>query len=135
MEELSDEAAHELRVVENACPEDPHPLEEAEAYENLLAMKHGRGKPIHSAESLATLVGRSAQYVYSRLKLTALGPAMRKASWAGELTTNAAFLVARAIPLTLQEAALAEFREGFGDEGEGDRSPSTSSPTSSSRGT
>ena len=119
VEDLTNEAAHELRVVENACRADPHPLEEAEAYEDLLAMKDGHGKPIHTAESLAKLVGRSAQYVYARLKLTALGPAMRKAFWKEELTTSTAFLVARAIPLALQDEALAEFREAFADEEEG----------------
>jgi ParB-like chromosome segregation protein Spo0J len=39
VESLTDEEAHELRIVENACREDPHPLGEAEAYEALLAMK------------------------------------------------------------------------------------------------
>ncbi|WP_242392134.1 ParB/RepB/Spo0J family partition protein [Anaeromyxobacter oryzisoli] len=119
VEKLTDEEAHELRIVENACRENPHPMEEAEAYEDLLAMKGARGKPFHTAESLAELVGRSAQYVYARLKLTALGPAMRKAFWGGELTTGAAFLVARAIPLVLQEEALAEFREAFAEGEEG----------------
>jgi ParB family transcriptional regulator, chromosome partitioning protein len=115
VEKLTDEEAHELRIVENACRENPHPMEEAEAYENLLAMKDARGKPFHTAESLAKLIGRSAQYVYARLKLTALGPAMRKAFWDGELTISAAFLVARAIPFSLQDEALAEFREAFAD--------------------
>ena len=40
---------------ENACREDPHPLEEAEAYEALLAMKDGRGRPLHTADTLAKL--------------------------------------------------------------------------------
>ena len=119
VEDLTDEEALELRVIENACRVNPHPLEEAEAYEDLLAMKDARGKPFHTAESLAKLVGRSAQYVYAHLKLTALGPAMRKAFRGGELTTSTAFLVARSIPLALQDGALAEFREAFADGDEG----------------
>lgn len=122
VEDLTDEEAHELRIVENACREDPHPLEEAEAYETLLAMKDGRGRPLHTADTLAKLVGRSAQYVYARLKLTALVPSMREAFWKGELTTTTAFLVARAVPPALQDDALREMREGF-DVGEGEPFP------------
>ncbi|WP_243338298.1 ParB/RepB/Spo0J family partition protein [Anaeromyxobacter soli] len=123
VEDLTDEEAHELRIVENACREDPHPLEEAEAYEALLAMKDGRGRPLHTADTLAKLVGRSAQYVYARLKLTALVPSMREAFWKGELTTTTAFLVARAVPSALQDEALREVREEFQDAEEGEPFP------------
>jgi ParB family transcriptional regulator, chromosome partitioning protein len=82
-------------------------------------MKDASGEAFHSVETLAKLIGRSAQYVYTRLKLTALGPAMRKAFWNGELTTTTAFLVARSIPPELQGEALAEFREAFADLEEG----------------
>jgi ParB family transcriptional regulator, chromosome partitioning protein len=123
VEDLSEEEAHELRIVENACREDPHPLEEAEAYEALLAMKDARGRPLHSADALAKLVGRSPQYVYSRLKLMALGPAMREAFRKGQLTTTTAFLVARAVPPALQDEALAELRSEFEDLREGEPFP------------
>ena len=136
VEDLSDEEAHELRIVENACREDPHPLEEAEAYEALLAMKDGRGRPLHTADTLAKLVGRSAQYVYSRLKLTALGPAMREAFWKGQLTTTTAFLVARAVPAV---AAGRGARPSCGASSRTwrrtSRSPRTTSRTSSSSAT
>jgi ParB family chromosome partitioning protein len=123
VEDLSDAEAHELRLVENACRKDAHPLEDAEAWEALLAMRSPAGKPIHTAESLAKLIGRSTQHVYQRLKLTALGPAMRKAFYAGEFTTTTAFLVARAVPLDLQDEALARFRETFPECGEGEPFP------------
>jgi ParB family chromosome partitioning protein len=123
VEDLTDEEAHELRIVENACREDPHPLEEAEAYEALLAMKDGRGRPLHSADTLAKLVGRSAQYVYARLKLTALVPSMREAFWKGEFTTTTAFLVARSVPPALQDEALRELREEFEDLEQGEPFP------------
>ena len=116
IEDLSDEEALTLRIVENACRASPHPLDEAESYEQLLAMKNPRGEPSHTVDSLAELVGRSAQYVYARLKLTALGSAMRKTFREGQLTVTTAFLVARAVPLDLQDEALAEFRELFADE-------------------
>lgn len=123
VEVLTDEEAHELRIVENACRQDPHPLEEAEAYEALLAMKDGRGRPVHTADTLAKLVGRSSQYVYARLKLTALVPSMREAFWKGELTATTAFLVARAVPATLQDEALNAMREDFADLEEGEPFP------------
>jgi ParB family chromosome partitioning protein len=123
VEDLSAAEAHELRLVENAVRKDAHPLEDAEAWETLLAMKSPAGKPIHTPESLAKLIGRSTQHVYQRLKLTALGPAMRKAFYAGELTTTTAFLVARAVPRELQDEALARFREMFPECGEGEPFP------------
>jgi ParB family chromosome partitioning protein len=86
-------------------------------------MKDGRGRPLHTADTLAKLVGRSPQYVYSRLKLTALGAAMREAFWKGELTTTTAFLAARAVPPALQDEALAELRRDFEDLGEGEPFP------------
>ncbi len=124
VEDLSDEEAQEIRIIENVCREDPHPLEEAEAYKELLAMKDGHGEPAHTAETLAKFVGRSAHYVYARLKLTALGTAMREAFRSGELTTTTAFLVARSIPSELQDEALAEFRQVFVDREEGTAFPS-----------
>ena len=123
VEELTDAEAQELRIVENICRKDPHPLEEAESYETLLATKSAGGKALYTAEAIAKLVGRSPQFVYSRLKLTALGPAMRKAFHAGELTATTAFLVARAIPLELQDEALQALRENLA-EGEGEPFPS-----------
>ncbi len=123
VEVLSDEEAHELRIVENACREDPHPLEEAEAYEALLAMKDGRGRRLHTADTLAKLVGRSPTYVYTRLKLTALGPGMREAFWRGQLTATTALLVARAVPPALQDEALAVLRDELDDPGEGEPFP------------
>jgi ParB family chromosome partitioning protein len=123
VEVLTDEEAHELRIIENACRQDPHPLEEAEAYEALLAMKDGRGRPLHTADTLAKLVGRSAQYVYARLKLTALVPSTREAFWKGELTATTAFLVARAVPAALQDEALTAMREEFQDSQDGEPFP------------
>jgi ParB family chromosome partitioning protein len=123
VEALSDEEAHELRIVENACREDPHPLEEAEAYEALLAMKDGRGRRMHTADTLAKLVGRSPSYVYTRLKLTALGTGMREAFWKGQLTATTALLVARAVPPALQDEALTALRDELDDPGEGEPFP------------
>jgi len=98
VEELTDEEAQARRVLENTQRKDPHALEEAEAYERLLAMRDRKGKPIHTPELIAQVAGRSPAHVYNRLKLTALAPELRKAFYGGELTVTGAFLIARGIP-------------------------------------
>ncbi len=105
IEDLTDEGAQARRVLENAQRRDPHALEEAEAYERLLAMRDRKGKAIHSVESVAQVAGRSLAHVYHRLKLTALAPELRQAFYAGELSVTGAFLVARGIPTALQAEA------------------------------
>jgi ParB family transcriptional regulator, chromosome partitioning protein len=105
VEDLTDEEAHARRVLENSQRRDPHALEEAEAYERLLAMRDRKGKAIHSVESVAQVAGRSPAHVYHRLKLTALATELRQAFYAGELSVTGAFLVARGIPTALQAEA------------------------------
>ena len=121
VEDLTDEEAQARRVLENTQRRDPHALEEAEAYERLLAMHDRKGKPVHTAESIAQIAGRSAAHVYNRLKLTALAPELRKAFYAGELTVTGAFLIARGIPTAMQAEAWARMKryaeeEAFDDE-------------------
>lgn len=105
VEDLTDEEAQARRILENTQRQDPHALEEAEAYERLLAMRDRKGKAIHSVESVAQVAGRSPAHVYHRLKLTALAPELRKAFYAAELSVTGAFLVARGIPTALQAEA------------------------------
>ena len=126
VEDLSDEEAQARRILENTQRQDPHALEEAEAYERLLAMRDRKGKAIHTVESIAEVAGRSPAHVYHRLKLTALAPELRKAFYAGELSATGAFLVARGIPTELQAEAWVRmkryaeadaFEEDLDDEG------------------
>ena len=105
---LSDEEAQAIRVLENAQRKEPHPLEEAESYERLLAMRDAKGKPIHTSDTIAKVAGRSPGHIYNRLKLTALAPEIRKAFYAGKLSVTAAFLIARGVPTTLQPEAWAK---------------------------
>ena len=88
VEDLTDEEAQARRVLENTQRKDPHALEEAEAYERLLAMRDRKGRPIHTPESIAQVAGRSAAHVYNRLKLTPLAPELRKAFYAGEVNVT-----------------------------------------------
>jgi ParB family chromosome partitioning protein len=105
VEELSDDEAQERRILENTQRQDPHALEEAEAFERLLLMRDRKGKALHTPESIARIAGRSVSHVYNRLKLTALAPELRKAFYAGELSIMGAFIMARGVPTKLQPEA------------------------------
>jgi ParB family chromosome partitioning protein len=124
VEDLTDDEAHEIRILENAQRQDPHALEEAEAYERLLAMKDSKGNPIHTPDSVAKLAGRSIGHVYNRLKLTDLHPELRKVLYKDELTLSSAFVIARGVPTALQPEAwkkMQEYREEAYDEEIDDR--------------
>jgi ParB/RepB/Spo0J family partition protein len=71
---LDDQAAHEAAIIENLQREDVHPLEEAEAYERVMAHD-----PLVTADAIAAKVGKSATYVYRRLTLLRLLPNIREA--------------------------------------------------------
>jgi ParB/RepB/Spo0J family partition protein len=97
--ELSDEDVREVQLIENLQREDLHPLEEAEAFEQL----HQIG---HSFDEVADRVGRARTSVYERVKLLELVPDARKAFQSGKLTAATALLVARCKGERLQHAAL-----------------------------
>lgn len=111
IEELTDDEAHARRVLENTQRADPHALEEAEAYERLLAMKDDKGAAVHTPETIALVAGRSVGHIYNRLRLTALAPVFRKLFYAGEVSTSVAFLIARHIPTHLHDEAAAKLKE------------------------
>lgn len=66
---FDDQAAREAAIIENLQRQDVHPLEEAEAYERLMAED-----TLVTADTIAAKVGKSATYVYSRLMLLRLQP-------------------------------------------------------------
>ena len=87
MLELDDAAALELQIIENLQREDVHPLDEALGYQNLLkahnstqallvnAVNRPATAPLDAkwdVPAIAKRVGKSASYVYQRLKLAAL---------------------------------------------------------------
>jgi ParB family chromosome partitioning protein len=87
--ELSDEQALEAMVIENLQRADIHPLEEAEGYQALLKFK-GCDVP-----GIAKKVGKSASYVYQRLKLAELSPSLKEAFTGGAITPGHAIELAR----------------------------------------
>ena len=98
--DLDDKHALEAQVIENLQRTNIHPLEEAIAYQELIA-KHG-----HTAQTLADQVGKSKAYVYARMKLTALNPKARKWFLAEDhWNPSNAILLAR-LPPTVQDQAI-----------------------------
>ena len=71
---FDDQVPREAAIIENLQRQDVHPLEEAEAYERLMA-----ADPLVTADTIAAKVGKSATYVYSRLMLLRLQPDIRDA--------------------------------------------------------
>lgn len=103
--ELSDLDADKLRILENLQREDPHPIEEAEGYQDLM-LKHG-----YNADQLAIEIKKSRSHVFGRLKLCALNNEVREKFLDGAINASIALLIAR-IPIpALQSRALAEVTE------------------------
>ena len=99
---LTDVQAAKLRILENLQREDPHPMEEAEGYQQLM-LKHG-----YSADQLADEIKKSRSYVFGRLKLCSLTTEVREQFLDEKLSASTALLIAR-IPLpALQVKALGE---------------------------
>lgn len=100
--ELSDQEVLEIQLVENLQRVDVHPLEEADGYEELLE-HYG-----YDVEGIAAKTGKSASYIYARLKLGALAAGPRVEFLHGRLSASVALLIARVPDVDLQERATRE---------------------------
>src|SRR6185295_3130632 len=89
---LNDKEVLEIQLIENSQRADVHPLEEAQAYRQLLE-KHG-----YDVQALAIRVGKSESYVYARLKLSDLNKRAADAFLAEKITATHALLIARLQP-------------------------------------
>jgi ParB/RepB/Spo0J family partition protein len=98
--DVSDDQVLPLQLAENDDRDDPHPLDEAEAFAVLV----GRGQ---SPAEIAATRGRPVRYVRERLELTKLHPKALAALDAGEILLGHALLLCR-IPEKLQPEALKE---------------------------
>jgi ParB family chromosome partitioning protein len=85
---FSDDEALEAAVIDNLQRADVAPLEEARGYQELL--KRG-----HKVEDLAKKVGKSERYIYARLELQKLAPAVQRALDDGKITPSHAQEIAR----------------------------------------
>jgi len=95
--EMTDEEAEEIQLIENMHREDVAAIEEAEGLKKLT--EHA------SVESVAKKIGKSASYVYQRLKLCELVPDAKKAMEEGRLPPGHAVMIAR-LPASSQAIAL-----------------------------
>ncbi|NOS67947.1 MAG: ParB/RepB/Spo0J family partition protein [Candidatus Peribacteraceae bacterium] len=92
--ELSDQAVLEIQVIENLQREDLHPMEEAEGYRQLIAIRP-KGEAPYDAARIAERIGRSVKYVYDRIKLLNLIEPLRKEFSEDKITAGHAILLAR----------------------------------------
>jgi len=76
---LTDIEVLEIQVIENLQREDVHPLDEARGYAVLME------KANYDVEGIAAKVGKSASYVYQRLKLTELIEPAKKSFLGGRV--------------------------------------------------
>lgn len=92
---LTDAQAREWQMIENLQREDVHPLEEAQGYQALLDLPEDPTRPKYDVAGIAQKIGKSASYVYQRLKLCELVPPAQKAFLADQLSAAHAVLMAR----------------------------------------
>jgi ParB/RepB/Spo0J family partition protein len=85
---FTDDEALEAAVIDNLQRQDVAPLEEARGYQELL--KRG-----HKVEDLAKKTGKSERYIYARLELQKLAPAVQRALDDGKITASHAQEIAR----------------------------------------
>jgi len=100
--ELSDAATIELAIVENVQRQDLNAIEEAEAYQRLIA-EYG-----HTQEALGRIVGKSRSHVANLLRLLDLPPSVRLALTEGKLSMgHARAILTAADPEGLAREAIA----------------------------
>lgn len=89
---MDDVTALEVQTIENLQRDDLHPLEEAAGYVALTRVAK------YDVARIAARVGRSAKYVYDRLKLLQLVPKAQELFLAGHMEAGHAILLARLKP-------------------------------------
>lgn len=99
---LTDSQAREIQILENLQREDPHPMEEAEGFQELM-LQAG-----YTADQLVVKLEVSRSYIYARLKLCALTTEVREKFLDDVISASTALLIARVPVPALQIQALAE---------------------------
>ena len=105
-EDLDDDAAYDLMIVENLHRKDLDPLDEAIAYKNLIEPYPTTGYQGTTIKELAARFGKSEKYIRGRLSLNELIDGLKTCLKAGTLTLGAALRLA-----TLPEKMQTSFYE------------------------
>lgn len=114
--ELSDADVLEIQVLENAQREDVHPLEECLGFKRILdSGMYGTG--IEAIELLAGKLGKSASFVYQRLKLASLTEKAQADFLDGLVTAGHAVMIARLQPVDQKKALVWMLDEARYDNG------------------
>lgn len=109
---LTDLQAREIQLLENLQREDPHPMEEAEGFQELM-LNAG-----YTAERLIDKLKKSRSYIYGRLKLCALTTEVREKFLDDVISASTALLIARVPVPALQIKALADISAPYQGTGE-----------------
>lgn len=122
---LSDEQVLEFQIIENLQRKDVQPIEEGQGYRALIAVlakadpkdrADGQGvRRQDLVEQIAKKVGKSARYVYARMKLCDLNPKIIELINQGELTASHGDLLARLTPAQQKEILEDKYSEGLFD--------------------
>ncbi|MED5615141.1 ParB/RepB/Spo0J family partition protein [Janthinobacterium sp. P210005] len=99
---LTDLQAREIQLLENLQREDPHPMEEAEGFQELM-LNAG-----YTADRLVEKLKKSRSHIYGRLKLCALTTEVREKFLDDAISPSTALLIARIPVPALQIKALGE---------------------------
>jgi ParB/RepB/Spo0J family partition protein len=111
---LEDNEARKLQIIENLQREGLHPVEEAQGYADLLAQKDAKGQPVNTIESIAKEIGKSAAFVYGRMKLLKMPKVALEASFVDKLNASNALLIARIPDPKLAYKATLELLDPYG---------------------
>jgi ParB/RepB/Spo0J family partition protein len=111
--ECSDLEARELRIIENLQRENLHPIEEARNYQALLDEKDADGNAVYDIKRLAERTGKSAAWVYAKLKLLRMPELAQEAMLKGKLNASVALLLCRIPDPKLAHKATCEVLDKF----------------------
>lgn len=89
-DDISDDKAFDIMIIENLQRKDLSPLDEATAYEELLEPYPVTGYPGTTIQELAARFGKSEKYIKGRVSLNDLVPELKECLKAGSLTIGAA---------------------------------------------
>jgi len=116
--DLNDRAALEIQIIENLQRDDLSPIEEADGYSAMLALKNEDGSPAYTVDTLAAKIGKngkSKSYVYGRLKLRNLPAKAAEALAKGDLPATVGELIGRLPSLEMRERFWQDWFDEYGE--------------------